>query len=101
MAPWGSTLSVPQAPVTATFAGTKQRGLRYQAPRPRERLIMTSRLPPVPPASRSPKGPGDRAESPTSSNTEGTDQAPENLKEQDRQGNIKQNTTNQGYQQDR
>jgi hypothetical protein len=26
---------------------------------------------------------------------------PSNLAEQDRQGNIKQNTTNQGYQQDR
>jgi hypothetical protein len=58
-------------------------------------------MPPVPPASRSPKGPGDQAEPPTSSDTDDTDQAPENLKEQDRQGNIKQNTTNQGYQQDR
>jgi hypothetical protein len=28
-------------------------------------------------------------------------QVPENLKEQDRHGNIHQNTTNQGYQQDR
>ena len=62
---------------------------------------MTSRLPPVPRASRSPKGPGDQAKPPTSSNAEGTDQTPENLKKQDRQGNIKQNTTHQGYQQDR
>jgi hypothetical protein len=62
---------------------------------------MTSRLPPVPPASRNPKGPGDQAEPPISSDKEGVDQAPANLKEQDRQGNIKQNTTNQGYQQDR
>ena len=30
-----------------------------------------------------------------------SDQMPENRKEQDRQGDIKQNTTNQGYQQDR
>jgi hypothetical protein len=61
---------------------------------------MTSRPPPVPPANRSPKGPGDQTEPPASSE-EGADQAPENLKEQGRQGNIKQNTTHQGYQQDR
>ena len=30
-----------------------------------------------------------------------TDQVPENLKEQDRQGDIKQNTTNQSFQQNR
>jgi hypothetical protein len=54
---------------------------------------MTSRLPPVPPANRSPKGPGNQYEPPTSSEPERADQPPENLKEQDRQGNIKQNTT--------
>jgi hypothetical protein len=62
---------------------------------------VTSRLPPVPPANRSPKGPGNQDEPPTSSDTRRDEQPPENLKEQDRQGNIKQNTTNQGYQQDR
>jgi hypothetical protein len=62
---------------------------------------MTKRLPPVPPASRSPKGPGDQAQPPTSADREHADRPPENLEEQDRQGNIKQNTTNQGYQQDR
>jgi hypothetical protein len=31
----------------------------------------------------------------------GADPAPENLEEQDRQGNVKQNTTNQGHQRDR
>jgi hypothetical protein len=62
---------------------------------------MTSRVPPIPPASRSPKGPGNQAEPPTSKDKKHADQAPENLKEQDRQGDIKQNTTNQGYQQDR
>jgi hypothetical protein len=66
-----------------------------------ERSIMTRRPPPVPPASRSPKGPGDQAEPPTSMDGERADQAPGNLREQDRQGNIKQNTTNQGYQQAR
>ena len=62
---------------------------------------MTKRLPPVPPASCSPKGPGDQAQPPTSADREHADRPPENLEEQDRQGNIKQNTTNQGYQQDR
>jgi hypothetical protein len=61
---------------------------------------MTSRLPPTPPASRSLKGPGDQAP-PASTYSKRSDQAPPNLKEQDRQCNIKQNTTNQGYQQDR
>ena len=62
---------------------------------------MTSRLPPVPPASRSPKGPGRQTEPPASSDAKRGDEAPENLEEQGRQGNIKQNTTRQGYQQDR
>jgi hypothetical protein len=58
-----------------------------------------SKLPPVPPANRSPKGPG------IDPNVEIADTNPDervrNLAEQGRQGNIKQNTTNQGYQQDR
>jgi hypothetical protein len=62
---------------------------------------MTKRLPPVPPASRSPKGPGDQAEPPTTADSKRAGQVLENVEEQDRQGNIKQNTTNQGYQQDR
>jgi hypothetical protein len=58
-----------------------------------------SKVPPVPPASRSPKGPGSdpgigRADAKP-------DDRHRNLAEQGRQGNIKQNTTNQGYQQDR
>jgi hypothetical protein len=62
---------------------------------------MTKRLPPVPPESLSPKGPGDQAEPPTSADSKRAGQVPEDVEEQDRQGNIKQNTTNQGYQQDR
>ena len=62
---------------------------------------MTSRMPSVPPANRSPKGPGDQSEPSTSSDAKGADQPSESLKEQGRQGNIKQNTTHQGYQQDR
>lgn len=61
---------------------------------------MTSKPPPVPPGNRSPKGTGDRKAA-------NPDQAPRrdertrNLEQQGRQGNIKQNTTHQGYQQDR
>ncbi len=62
---------------------------------------MTSRLPPVPPEGRRPKGPGDQAEPPTSSDKAGAKKVRDNLKEQGQQGNTKQNTTNQGYQQDR
>ena len=62
---------------------------------------MTKRMPPVPPAGRSPKGPGNQAEPPTSSEGGGANEPPDNLRERDRQGNIKQNTTNQGYRQDR
>jgi len=58
-----------------------------------------SRLPPVPPASRSPKGPG--SEPKVDTDDVKTDNRKRNLAEQGRQGNIKQNTTNQGYQQDR
>jgi hypothetical protein len=56
-----------------------------------------SRLPPVPPQQRSNKGPG------SDPNFQVEEQIPdrENFDEQGRQANIKQNTTNQGYQQDR
>jgi hypothetical protein len=60
---------------------------------------MPSRLPPVPPAARSNKGPGG---APKAGKGEAQPkQAPDNLAEQDRQGDIAQNTTHQGYQQDR
>lgn len=58
-----------------------------------------SKQPPVPPANRSPKGPGGAAAA--RDETKSRDTPPDNLAEQDRQGDIKQNTTNQGYQQDR
>ena len=60
---------------------------------------MSAKAPPVPPASRSPKGPGGASETPVDT-THGKS-VPENLDEQDRQGNIAQNTRNQGHQQDR
>ena len=61
-------------------------------------------LPPVPPANRSPHGPG--AQSPEgdmgAQQAEATKSSRDrNLGEQGRQGDIKQNTTHQGYQQDR
>jgi len=57
-------------------------------------------LPPVPPAARSGKGPGE-APAAQPQDTAKPSPAERNLAEQGRQGNIKQNTTNTGYQQDR
>jgi hypothetical protein len=61
--------------------------------------LKMSKLPPVPPANRSPKGPGSEPEVAVTDGKAADRQR--NLAEQGRQGNIKQNTTNQGYQQDR
>jgi hypothetical protein len=58
-----------------------------------------SQMPPVPPASRSPKGPGDAQKA--DPDTAKKKDAPDNLDQSDRQGNISQNTHHQGYQQDR
>jgi hypothetical protein len=62
-------------------------------------------LPPVPPAGRSPKGPGPQTEHTGDLSAEAAEankaSRDRHLAEQGRQGNIKQNTTNQGYQQDR
>lgn len=61
---------------------------------------MTSRMPPVPPDNRSPKGTGDTKQMSTDQTPRGQQRA-EHPDQQGQQGNIKQNTTNQGYQQDR
>jgi hypothetical protein len=58
-----------------------------------------SKLPPVPEENRSPKGPGEPSKPAGDSSARKSGRA--NLHEQGRQGNIAQNTTNQGYQQDR
>lgn len=60
-------------------------------------------VPPVPPAGRSDKGPGAApGEAPSPDVTgAGSDSRHRNIEKQGRQGNIKVNTTNQGYQQDR
>lgn len=62
---------------------------------------MSKPMPPVPPAGRSNKGPNPANSQAASDSTQQDRSTPENLSEQDRQGNIKQNTTNQGHQQDR
>lgn len=64
---------------------------------------MSSKMPPVPPAERSTKGPGS---DPKGIGRDATPhgkaaQVPKNLEEQGRTGNSHINTTNQGYQQDR
>jgi hypothetical protein len=63
-------------------------------------MSMTAKPPPVPPANQSPKGTGDAKTAPVETGARPDDRN-RNLEEQGRQGNIKQNTTNQGYQQDR
>jgi hypothetical protein len=61
---------------------------------------MSKKLPPIPPASRSPYGPGGESQSSVEEQSPKPG-VPENLHEQGRQGNIAQNTHNKGYQQDR
>lgn len=51
-------------------------------------------MPPVPPANRSQKGPGDQSEIPSS---EQVKQADVNPAEQGQTANIRQNTTNKGF----
>ena len=59
---------------------------------------MPSRPPPVPPANRSKKRPPASGKARAKPSRSPKDK---NLSEQGRQGNIRQNTRNQGYQQDR
>jgi hypothetical protein len=61
---------------------------------------MTSKMPPVPPDNQSRKGTGDTKQM-SSDQTPRGQQRVDNPDKQGHQGNIKQNTTNQGYQQDR
>lgn len=61
---------------------------------------MTSKKPPVPPQNQSPKGTGDDKQMSADQASHGQ-QRVQNPDQQGQQGNIKQNTTNQGYQQDR
>ena len=60
---------------------------------------MSSKMPPVPPQNRSPKGPGDDATRPGESRSDAT--APNVPGKTGQVGNTKVNTKNQGQQQDR
>ena len=61
------------------------------------------KTPPVPPAGRSNKGPGEQSGEihPTGNDSTAAEASRRNFDKQGRQGNLKVNTTNQGYQQDR
>ena len=61
---------------------------------------MSSKMPPVPPAERSNKGHGSDPRQSQDSAPHGK-QAPTNVNEQGETANIRQNTSNQGYQQKR
>ncbi|MGY3036811.1 hypothetical protein ACVIIV_005981 [Bradyrhizobium sp. USDA 4354] len=61
---------------------------------------MASKMPPVPDANQSPKGTGDSKQVRADETPRGQKRV-QNPDQQGQQGNIKQNTTNQGYQQDR
>ena len=65
-------------------------------------MSKSKQMPPVPPANRSNKGLGKPSRNPAPADAAADkESSSRNLAEQDRQGNIQQNTTNQGYQQDR
>jgi len=65
---------------------------------------MSKHLPPIPKESVSPKGPGGSDKTAREGDSQArvkAQRATRNLDQEGRQGNIKQNTTHQGYQQDR
>lgn len=64
---------------------------------------MPKTMPPVPPAARTTKGPHGSPEDRTdeAAGQRSDKQSEKNLAHQGRPGNIRQNTTHQGYQQDR
>lgn len=62
---------------------------------------MATRMPPVPPANRTPHHGDASKDQAEEAKVTGHDKHDRNLKEQGHQGNIAQNTRNQGYQQDR
>jgi len=60
-----------------------------------------SKLPPIPPASRSDKGPGGSDHTPRDIARQAGERRPEHPDQQGQQGNTRINTTRQGHQQDR
>ena len=76
--------------------------MRVAAGRAEEFEMSKKDMPPVPPAGRSNKVPDDGDTGrPLERGDNASDAHRRNLNKQGRQGNIKVNTTNQGYQQDR
>nr|WP_249139196.1 hypothetical protein [Bradyrhizobium japonicum] len=61
---------------------------------------MTSRMPPVPPDNQSRRGTGESKQMSSAQTSHGQQRA-QNPDRQGQQGNIRQNTINLGYQQDR
>lgn len=61
---------------------------------------MSSKMPPVPPAERSDKGPGSAPQASKDTTPKGQ-QRPSNPDQQDQEGNTRINTTHQGHQQGR
>ncbi|HLJ70431.1 MAG TPA: hypothetical protein VKU03_03880 [Roseiarcus sp.] len=59
---------------------------------------MSHKTPPAPPANQSPKGPGDDKRAPAE---QGRRESRAGAEKRGQEANIKQNTTNQGLQQDR
>jgi hypothetical protein len=82
----------PRSALDTSHASRVEPGIQSQS----RRTIMT-KMPPVPPEQRSNKGPGSDPNFQVEEEISGR----ENFDQQGRHGNIKQNTTNQGYQQDR
>lgn len=62
---------------------------------------MSKSMPPVPPEGRSDKGPRSGPQVARDDQAANNRPAPANPDKQDQQGNTKQNTTHQGYQQNR
>ncbi|AZO82017.1 MULTISPECIES: hypothetical protein [unclassified Bosea (in: a-proteobacteria)] len=60
-----------------------------------------SKQPPIPPANRSDKGPGEPSHQGTDAHEAKPNDRPSNTASQGQQGNTKINTTHQGHQQDR
>jgi hypothetical protein len=56
-----------------------------------------SRMPPIPPANRSPKGPAGEPKTKTPDDMAGKHEHHDNAEEKGETANIKQNTTNKGF----
>jgi hypothetical protein len=83
------------------LAGAGETSVRQPRYRSERKAIVMTKSPPAPPANRSPNDPGSNSDARPDVKNDGKPPERKNLAEQGRQGNIKQNTTNQGYQQDR